>query len=106
MMEVFIPHQLSGEVYSAGGAVPLPPGYVAGRRVFSTCCVGRLASLVARAVTSPFPIVLRGGIASSACIDVIGVVMGAVIVDRMAWFSVFCMSSIRVFCCVHHIPIP
>ena len=84
MIDVFIPHQLSGEVLSAGGAVPLPPGYVLGMRVLRMCCGGRFAILVARAVTSPFPMVLSEGIASSACIDVIGVVMGAVIVDRIA----------------------
>src|ERR1700710_868780 len=54
MIDVFMPHQLSGEVLSAGGAVPLPPGYVQGIRVFRICCGGRFANLVARAVTNPF----------------------------------------------------
>jgi hypothetical protein len=33
--------------------------------------------------------VLSDGIASSDCIEVIGVVIGAVMVERMAWFKVF-----------------
>jgi putative effector of murein hydrolase len=45
---------------------------------------GRLDSLVTKAVTSPFSIVLRDGIASSACMEVIGVVIGAVMVDLIA----------------------
>ena len=67
---------------------------------------GRLASLVARAVTRPLPMVLSGGMASSACIATIRVVIGAVIVDLMALLRVFCMSSTSAFCCVHQIPIP
>jgi hypothetical protein len=84
MIEVFIPHQLSGEMLRAGGAVPLPPGYVQEIRVFSVWFGDRLASLVASAVTNPFPIVLSDGIASSTCIDVIGVVIGAVMEERIA----------------------
>ena len=33
MIDVFIPIQLLCEVLSAGGVVPLPPGYVLGMRV-------------------------------------------------------------------------
>jgi hypothetical protein len=71
MIEVFMPYQLSGEVLKAGGAIPLPPGKVQGIKLFSVWFGDRLASLVARAVTNQFLIVLSEEIASSACIEVI-----------------------------------